>query len=40
MISLDDLLQGRIRNLTEERRQERILHLSWGARRPAASNPV
>jgi CBS domain-containing protein len=40
MISLDDLLQARIRNLTEERRQERILHLSWGARRPVASNPV
>jgi CIC family chloride channel protein len=31
MISLEDLLQARTRNLTEERHRERVLHVRWGA---------
>ena len=33
MISLDDLLKARIRNLTEERHRERVLHVRSGAGR-------
>jgi CIC family chloride channel protein len=33
MISLNDLLKARVHNLTEERHQERVLHVRSGARR-------
>jgi chloride channel protein, CIC family len=33
MISLDDLLKARARNLEEERRLERVLHVRFGPRR-------
>ncbi len=36
MISLEDLLKARVRNLTEERHRERVLHIRLGAR-PAFS---
>ncbi len=36
MVSLDDLLQARVRNLNEERHRERVLELRFPFQRPAA----
>jgi hypothetical protein len=35
MVSLDDLLLARVRNLHEERNRERMLRLRWPLRGPA-----
>jgi H+/Cl- antiporter ClcA/CBS domain-containing protein len=40
MISLDDLLKARVRNLADERHQERVLHLRSGVSRAFSDTPV
>ena len=40
MISLEDLLKARIRNLADERHRERVLHLKYGAGRAFSDTPT